>query len=104
MKHTPGPWIASFTNRKDPFARAYIKHPSGFVCGIYGGRTEEVCGADEADANARLIAAAPELLEAIKYIQTYNSQAIGRYGENTETHLIKVACENAIVKAEGGGI
>lgn len=110
MKHTPGPWIASFTNRKDPFARAYIKHPSGFVCGIYGGRTEEVCGADEADANARLIAAAPELLAALQAINAALTQPVQFSGSDATgtCNILRGDCQvaasiarAAIAKATG---
>jgi hypothetical protein len=63
MKHTPGPWIAVGT---------YVEHPNdkkADICtcdtaligqGHLGRSYEEEC------ANARLIAAAPELLEALQ--------------------------------------
>jgi hypothetical protein len=57
-KHTPGPWSARLTGTA-PYHR---------VCNENG---EQVCGCnwikDEAEANARLIAAAPTMQDAITY-------------------------------------
>lgn len=57
-KHTPGPWINDLGE--------FVRHPldeftSVHVATIYG-----ASGIGEAQANARLIAAAPELLEMLK--------------------------------------
>lgn len=51
-KHTPGPWKVG-THR-------YIDSPGGTICETYSHM-----GTDKADANERLIAAAPELLSAL---------------------------------------
>ena len=77
-KHTPGPWIYSkderyFPRIEFPAARLddqylTVNEPTGEVMEIY-------------EANARLIAAAPELLErlswAIKFIDTYAAKQAG---------------------------
>ena len=62
-KHTPGPWWA----KREGFSTIYVE------ARIEGGLIQEVaaCGPTEAgkeqqEANARLIAAAPELLEALQ--------------------------------------
>ncbi len=58
MKPTPGPWTTD--------AQGAIFGPDGRpiqTCGIYAVRFGE--GTEEAYANARLIAAAPDLLEAL---------------------------------------
>lgn len=59
-KHTPGPWHRN------------IK-PAKKYCTIFAGRNKHICYLDgqvmsdaEAEANIDLIAAAPELLEALK--------------------------------------
>jgi hypothetical protein len=68
MSHTPGPWVLDGDN---------IIERTGFLGGVYiahkdSGRVAEtfvncrVTAASECRANARLIAAAPELLEACK--------------------------------------
>ena len=63
MKHTPGEW---FTHREG-FSTVYVE------CRIGGGLIQEVAacgptaaGSEQQEANARLIAAAPELLEALQ--------------------------------------
>lgn len=59
-KHTPGPWIIEATPRS--IAEDYvIRTEHSVVAAILPLYNE-----DETDANARLIAAAPELLEAAK--------------------------------------
>ena len=57
-KHTPGPWVIQETNfaqQKNVYAQA-DKPPIATVYGSTG----------ENEANARLIAAAPEMLEALR--------------------------------------
>ena len=57
--HTAGPW---HVDRQSPYSAICIKpYPGRIVCDIAG--TDQ-----EAEANALLIAAAPELLEVCKYI------------------------------------
>jgi hypothetical protein len=54
--HTPGPWHVDYLS---PYRRICIKpHPGRIVCDIEG--TDE-----EAETNARLIAAAPRMFEAL---------------------------------------
>lgn len=68
-QHTPGPWIAgtTFYGATD-MGKPNVRHgdTSNVMCwlnisGAYGGNG----GLDRANADARLIAAAPELLEAL---------------------------------------
>ena len=61
-QHTPGPWFASeVTGDEEP---CYISaHRWESLAKVYG--NEEADFAQEGRANARLIAAAPELLEAL---------------------------------------
>lgn len=65
MKHTPGPWIAM----PDPDSIA----GDDFVIGREGNRPDEVAVCSERDA--RLIAAAPELLEAVYRILTFGARS-----------------------------
>ena len=71
--HTPGPWFASYAgdmsiNAGDPVQRgSYTTYPISIVggCGCCGSPFG-VDDPDECAANARLIAAAPDLLEALE--------------------------------------
>lgn len=106
-EHTPGPWVADEaeamvrTNRTGADEQDYI-------CMIadqsndFGKSWEEIelCGDNrkgEIKANARIIAAAPELLEALKELTTY-------YNVNCscpECQRKRGVALDAIVKAEG---
>ena len=93
-KHTPGPWRIS-------------EYDNGYLIGAYDGSIALTTGRaitikkykNEREANARLIAAAPELLEALSavtnnYIDTYGDEG------NDAPESIKVALAT-IAKAEG---
>jgi len=92
-KHTPGPW--GFGNTSDD--KKLILGDGGkgrYICSVQIHQTPRRCGYDmekERLANARLIAAAPELLEACKHIQ---GMIWKRYG------IKSAILEQAIAKAE----
>jgi len=73
-KHTPGPWVISEDDSFDsvPFIPIETDLPTGpsfkFICEVKGNGVEsdELGINDEDRANARLIAAAPEMLDALK--------------------------------------
>jgi hypothetical protein len=71
-KHTPGPWMA--VNR----FIGYIDGPTQQFCTIAETPKWDGESYAEADANARLIAAAPELLSVAKtlllYVETYGGE------------------------------
>jgi len=94
--HTPGDWFA----KRDGFSTVYIE------CRIRPGVLQEVaaCGPTEAgpkqqEASARLIAAAPDLLVALKTMNAYWES--GNFTRRTELWDVMRA---AIDKAEGGVI
>lgn len=62
VKHAPGPWSASFSfPGRDGFGDVWQIDADGHaVC------TTQFCYAEGTEGNARLIAAAPELLEALE--------------------------------------
>lgn len=93
--HTPGPWQARKAAHGpiDIFDRRNLD-----VVTVYGGGVES----EAREANARLIAAAPDLLEALKDVVIAYRKArveLG-YDDDGESDSIAIA-EEAIAKAEG---
>lgn len=95
-KHTPGPWTVSY---QTPFLVVDSAHVViASASGVSSGGASDVSGFEQAKANARLIAAAPELLAALKRAASWiKSEAEG----NDEMPLVFVVAEAAIAKAEG---
>ena len=92
--HTPGPWIWRVEDGPQWFL-----DPGILI--IEGGMTDGTPDGDEIDrANARLIAAAPDLLEALKEAldawDTHN-----KHGDGMQGHWASDA-RAAIAKAKGG--
>lgn len=103
-KHTPGPWTA--THNTGPNMQSYSQ-PSGvmaglttLVCGCFGDIGD---GEETAKANARLIAAAPELLAALANVTArLRDNAPDADGEISEWDAAYIAqAEQAIAKAVG---
>jgi hypothetical protein len=95
-KHTPGPWKVSMPLIKAPARGGYYE--LGGVAQVLGDK--HVPDINEQEANARLIAAAPEMLEALKLI----SELDNCFDEKEYDHLKSMADKamlNAIAKAEG---
>jgi len=100
-KHTPGPWHiftkAVAEGRQHNFARiSYGTNecgdgPEGFVAGV----------ADMTGADLALIAAAPDLLEALKRIMPYANTGAAVRDVYTPEQPEFVAARAAIAKAEG---
>jgi len=93
-RHTPGPWTAYGRQ----VSGSHGEYPLGIMvadCNVTPERGEVEC-----KSNARLIAAAPELLEAAKDMLEYFDMAYGEHGENNSPAVI--ALHEAISKAEGG--
>lgn len=89
MAHTPGPW-----ETKWPKFNCSIESRGGVVATVYIGHT---LGDSESQANASLIAAAPDLLEALKALRDH---AV----DDTDDRRLSEAVANAdaaIAKAEG---
>ncbi len=83
-KHTPGPWTYDAANTGS------ILHPYGVV--QVGGESEE------REANARLIAAAPELLEVAKRMLAFEQRLLA---SNDGGPQLASDIRAAIAKAEG---
>ncbi len=104
-KHTPGPWRLDET-----FVDGQWGNPSHWVCEIVGPDNSRIVAdipeyrtyeedAAELEANARLIAAAPELLEALEYAQAWITEVGERKGLPNGRTLQTI--EAAIAKATG---
>lgn len=89
-KHTPGPW--AFDDDRVITSPHTHNDLDDDVCEVYGGNDDI---AEVRRANARLIAAAPELLEALKELMV----AADRVSAEPVTWLGKARA--AIAKAEG---
>lgn len=104
-KHTPGPWIVD-GNGFDPSWNI-------------SGSENSICDVRTSRADAQLMSAAPELLEALEWIQGHVSRCaakdsktdeygLGRievpYGVGTviDAHLVLEKLKTAIVRATGG--
>jgi hypothetical protein len=103
-KHTPGPWFLEghwdVKSKFDLGGWVSSNPPAG--CPIF--QLEPSVGtAEEIVANARLIAAAPDLLDALKQFRTkvYNA-ALGSGMDDEWSTLACSVADAAIAKAEGG--
>lgn len=96
--HTPGPWeIDAHNDVSGGVDGGPIAHP--YRAGVYG------LTAAEAQANARLIAAAPDLLEAAKNIEDWLDSAAMvsneyRALEDDDLRALRQTLQAAITKAE----
>jgi hypothetical protein len=93
-KHTPGPWVVDKAPSMLGGNGFTVRAGGAIICTAFPGastdRIEPV-----AELNARLIAAAPELLEALKAVQTFiegKPDAVEPFG------MVRAA----IAKATGG--
>jgi hypothetical protein len=95
-KHTPGPWTLDGHNLSSVIRCTVPRgHPDAkHTCGDY--ETIAECGGDNWKANARLIAAAPDMLEALRTIVEYGPQS----GMKADAPML-IAARAAIAKAEG---
>ncbi len=85
-KYTKGKWM---TNKISDCLFHICSLEGGHICRMEAGSYDEK---DKNKANAQLISAAPELLEACKEIQHLNPH---------KTHKIFIRLKQAIAKAEG---
>lgn len=90
MSHTPGPW------QVNPDIPHLVGNGTAEVANLYWG---ELISGMEMRANARLIAAAPELLEALKAVIEWDDDCPFMLGEGFGE--LRERIETAIAKAEG---
>ena len=100
MTHTKGPWEIHGGNTCD-FIMGGDKGDSKFVCQLFNREDEDFSDSKTKEANAKLIAAAPEMLELLNSI----GQAItSNYGDGVSMHLFMGAIlptiDGVVSKAE----
>lgn len=66
--HTPGPWKVEYENNDGARVSAIASVAWCPSSAAFGADGSQVITADEAEANARLIAAAPDLLAALEAV------------------------------------
>jgi len=102
MSHTPGPWVVWGLSSNDGEAEVVSKQDGSKTICWTADTYNEVDGEGEVTSedlsNARLIAAAPDLLAALWELVHYDegSSEQGSYGEE-----VLMRCKDAIAKAEG---
>lgn len=104
-KYTPGPWVRDTSQGAD---WGWIRDAEGHmvaVCGIPEGEdslANRRNGTDPTEANANLIAAAPDLLAALKTMHALMANGCGELARLPYTWREEFeAAEAAIAKAEG---
>lgn len=90
-KHTPGPWMAGPINGYGELNGIQVKEQRGLVLAVAIGDVPEL----DSEANARLIAAAPELLRCLRNMIDLYEQLQGH--PTAYSHESRAA----IAKAEG---
>ena len=91
MKHTPGPWVCQTQANGSSIRHPVILSDDGAVS------TAQWCdNTQKTNANARLIAAAPELLKALRYIA-----GMALADEPRDLPTIAETARSAIAKATG---
>lgn len=99
MAHTPGPWVVGGASGNEGEAREIVaaSRTIAWSASTWDEDEGDVV-TEEDDANAHLIAAAPDLLAALKELVDYDegSNEPGEFG-----YEILQRCKAAIAKAEG---
>ena len=97
--HTPGFW-KSYNYGKDSYGNQISTVACNDGCNRICGLVPFTDSADETIANARLIASAPDLLEALRACLDPLQQAQNKHGDITAAAAF-LAARAAIAKAEG---
>ncbi len=80
-QHTKGPWINVANGGDDPNPAKLVIEQSGGTEYLIGEAFGSDMGDSEAEANARLMAASPELLEALEALVKYMMDSWGSASE-----------------------
>lgn len=96
MKHTEGKWEYDNTGRY--YDKGVIRKNGVLIAKMI---TQMTHIKGEVEANARLIAAAPELLEACKWTAGGEHHSACSIHRSIKCNCYVGVCQNAIAKAEG---
>lgn len=104
-KHTPGPWLARTAPTSAGLCHivSAAEWKGAFIYGdgIRPGVDDALPKAQELAANARLIAAAPDLLEALRDIRKqFDDFDPTSKASRHAMRMTLIACDSAIAKAE----
>lgn len=94
MKHTPGPW-----NTVGPIVRSRLKDLADFRVG-WTSKGDPNFEVPESEANARLCAAAPDMLQALRLLLDRIASGSGKNAIHLSAETYD-AISAAIFKAEG---
>ena len=101
-RHTPGPWLLEGTTVYALVHDGWRKGVETFRNRFYlFVQADRECPPDEILANARLIAAAPEMLEALKKIRRELIASGNWNAQDEDWPANRGAVSSAILKAEG---
>ena len=97
-KHTPGPWRTGGLPQHAPIVYAPDDYAICDTKTFHGRRSPE-----EAEANARLIAAAPDMLAALQAFREWHANNFGDFSHDLNAQLLSLDNDAvaAIAKAEG---
>lgn len=98
-QYTPGPWVSGISGGRQVL---YVASETAWICGEL--RNQSDMPADEAEANARLIAAAPDLLKALEALATLavkGHSILARLQFSAEGRELSQKVSSAIAKARG---
>ena len=99
-KFTPGTWVRSSESPKIIMSGSFIDGHDGYMIGSVTGNDNSgfYASEEEAAANATLMIAAPDLLEALEnLLQAFDGAFAGAYGRGP----LYIAANSAINKARG---
>lgn len=84
VRHTPAKWLC---DGRTVYALHGMPERNRFFCQVQAGRIDDA-GIEELQANARLIAAAPDLLEALSPIARFPIEDFAAYDDCADMRVI----------------
>lgn len=107
-QHTPGPWtvqVWDYSHASPPRKELNVQSASNLLATVqcdFSGNNPYIIAKGEAEANAALIAAAPELLGAVRrLLECAGADDLSRAGLEPEDLAAIEQAEAAVAKAEG---